>query len=314
MKNRIYIIILAVLSMSFLNVQAQENTLKEKWPALNGHKFLSSNMLRSSFITTHLQADIGLGSTSALKINGIMIDEHEILSFEGKIMFFDMKVRYQQRFTPWLALYMSYKMSGRLGSDMSTILADGVNTLSGTDIGWLIRLKQSDKYKLAASIGLNNITGNFVNVKQYISEVVNGEPYPSVIKKVPAMSVVAGLRTAYAFNSTFGLQFQADYAYGETLERAVSGGYFSGGILGDVDFFPKHDLPLGLALGYTISYSPEIVMSDGGTANMFTGKIAYTGSDDFELGFQYVYYNTKLKSVNSSPFISKAVLNLKFYL
>jgi hypothetical protein len=66
-------------------------------------------------------------------------------------------------------------------------------------------------------------------------------------------------------------------------------------------------------LGYAITSAPEIVMGDGGMSHLISGKIGYTGSDDFELGVQYTYYNVNLKSVDEKPFISKILLILKFY-
>ena len=173
---------------------------------MNGHTFPSSSHLGSSFITTHLQADLGFGLTSTLKIPGIVIDDYEIFSFEGQILFFNTSVQYQQRFTPWLALYFSFGMAGRVGTDISTIMADGVNTLSGGDIGWLIRITRSEKFNLSGTIRVQNLTGNFINVTDYFRDIINNVPDPSVTKKVPAMLVGAGIRGAYAFNPTFGFQ------------------------------------------------------------------------------------------------------------
>ena len=282
-------------------------------PSLNGHSFITSSYLRSSFISTNLDADLGFGMTSKLDIPGIIIGDFEILDFEGSLLFFDINVAYQQRVTSWLAFYATFKVAGRLGTEMSTILAEGVNTLAGGDIGWMIRIKTTEKFNLSGTININNITGSFINVTDYFKEIIDGIPYPTVIKKVPALSVGMGLRGAYAFNPTYGFQFQGGAAYGESLERESTSAYFSGGFLFDVDFNPKHNVPVGLALGYTNSSAPLIVMNNGGVANLFTGKLAYTGSDEFELGLQFTHYNVKINSVDSKPFISKILLSLRFY-
>jgi len=269
--------------------------------------------MRSSFINTSLQADLGFGITSVITVPGIDIGEYNILAFKGQLMFFDVDACYQQRFTPWLAMFMSLKVAGRLGTDMSTIVADGVNTLGGGDIGWLIRIAHTDRLNLSGAVSLTNITGNFINVSEYLEEVINNEPYPSVTKTVPAMFASLGLRGAYAFNPSYGLQANLAYGYGESLERGSSQGYFAIGVLGDLDFNPRRQVPIGLALGYTLSSAPTIVMSDGGPANLFLGKIAYTGSDDFDLGLQFTYYNITLRRVDDRPYVSKIMLNLKFY-
>jgi len=313
MKKLLYPIVIFLLSIT--TGFSQNDTINpiRKIPSLNGHIFQTSSNLRSSFIATSLQAKMGAGITSKLKIPGIMIGDNEIFAFEGQILFVDLGVQYQQKFNSWLAFYATFNMAGRLGTDMSTIVADGVNTITGGEIGWLFRIKQTKKLNLSGTASIFNLTGNFINVSQYFQEIIDGNPYPSVVKKVPAMSAALGLRGAYAFNPTFGLQMQFDYAYGESFNRGKTKGYFSGGIIGDIDFNPKYNVPIGFGIGYTISSAPEVVMNEGGASNLFLAKIGYTGARDFDIGIQYTYYDVEIKSIDDTPFISKVLLLLKFY-
>lgn len=313
MRKLIYLFIIFSVCSNTVNAQSDESQDAGERPSLNGHMFPSTNYLRSSFVVTSLQVDMGVGITSTLLLPGIMIGENEILSFEGKILFADVDVQYQQHFTPWLSLFLSFRLAGRLGTSMSTILLDGLNTISGFDIGWLIRIWESDKLNLAGTIKLSTATGNFINVAEYFEEIINNEPYPSVIKRITGLTAGLGLRGAYAFNRTYGIQFNMDYAYGESFERVVSKGYYIAGILGDMDFKPKHKVPIGLALGYTISTSPAYVIQDGGISNIIIGKIGYTGSEDFDLGLQFNYRNIYLSSVDDKPFIKTILLNLRYY-
>jgi hypothetical protein len=313
MKKLFYTILILFIIIYSGFSQSASDTLDKKIPTLNGHTFPTAAHFQNSFITTSLQADIGFGNTSALRIAGLQIGEHELFAFEGKLLFVSLNVKYKQRFNKWLALYFSFSMAGRLGTDMSMILADGVNTISGGEIGWLIRIMQSKKFNLSTNVYIQNMSGNFINVSKYFEDVINDVPNPRVMRKVPSMSVGLGVQGAYAFNQTFGLQFFTDFAYGESFERVGSEAYYSLGILGDVDFNPKQNVPIGLGLGYTLSSAPDIIMDDGGMANIISGKLGYTGSDEFELGLQYTYYKLKLKSVDQNPSISTILLVLKFY-
>ncbi len=313
MKKLIYIIIITLICFDTGNAQSVPSSDETKLPKLGGHPFPSMGQFQGSFINTSLQANLGFGITSPVRIAGLVIDDHEIFSFEGQILFFSMNVKYQQRFNKWLALYISLKMAGRLGTDMSTILADGINTISGGDIGWLIRIMQGRKFNLAGTVNIQNLTGNFINVSEYFEEIINDNPNPTVVKKVPSLSIGLGLHGAYAFNSSFGLQFHANYAMGESFQRKESEGFYSFGIMGDIDFMPKQNVPVGLALGYTLTSAPEIVMSDGGIANLFSGKIGYTGSSEFELGLQYTFYKLNLKSIDKKTTVNTIMLLLKFY-
>ena len=314
MKKIICAILILLVCVSDGYAQSDSITAQRKIPTLNGHAFPSVGYFRNPFVSTNLQANIGFGSTSPLVIPGIQInDEIDILTFEGQLIFIDINLQYQQRFTPWLAMFITTKLATRVGSDMSTIIADGINTISGGEIGWLVRIVERDKFYLSGSIGLNNLRGRFINVTDYLKEIIDNDPFPSLTKSVPAMQVGIGLRGAYAFNSMFGLQFEANYSYGEAFQRNESNGYYAIGIVGDVDFKPKQNVPIGLALGYSRTTAPEIVMSEEGLSNLLFAKIGYTGSDDFDLGLQFTYYNIDVASLKDDPYISKVVLALKFY-
>ena len=313
MKKLIYIIIITLMFLDTGNAQSVETTIEKKVPTLDGHTFPSTGFIRNSFVNTSLNANIGFGLTSPVRIAGLVIDDYELFSFEGQILFLDIRVQYQQRFNEWLALFMSFHMAGRIGTDMSTILVDGVNTLVGGNIGWLIRLRQTRKFNLSTRVYIQNLTGNIINVSQYFEELINNDPNPTVLKKVPAMVIGAGIQGAYAFNSTFGMQFHAEGTYGESFQRGTSKAFYSFGILGDVDFMSKHKVPVGLALGYTLSSESEIVLQDGGFINMFSGRVGYTGSNDFELGLQFTYNKVHVDSVDQSISMTTLMLILKFY-
>jgi len=313
MKKLIFIPVFVLLSFAAVVAQQEIRTTETKLPTLNGHTFPTIAFVRTSFVSTNLLTTVGVGSTTVLRIPGFDIEGHEIPPFEGNILFLNMRIKYQQQFTPWLAMYFSLNVAGRLGTDLTTILADGVNTMSGGDIGWLVRILNKDKFNLSGTINVKNLNGNFINVSQFIEDLINDVPNASITKKIPAMSIGPGIQGAYAFNPTFGLQFYGEYAYGESFERDVSKGYFLAGIAGDVDFKLKQRDPLGLALGYTITSAPEIVMNDADYANLLMAKLGYTGSRDYELGVQYAYYNVKITEDLGKTDVSSFMLILKFY-
>jgi len=308
-------LLLSILLICFSTGRAQSTITDSdsKVPSLYGHAFPSLAHFRSSFVSTSLQANLGFGITSPIKIGGIQIDEHEILAFEGQILFLSLDVQYQQRFNSWLALYFSFAMVGRVGTDMSTILADGVNTITGGNIGWLIKIYQNKKFNLSGSAHIANLTGNFINVSEYFEEIINDVPDPSVTKKVPSMSAGIGIQGAYAFSPTFGGQFHTSYAIGESFNREGSDGYYSVGLMGDADLNPKFNTPIGFALGYTLTSAPEILMTESGATQLIIGKLGYTGSKEFELGLQYSNYRLKLQSVDKKASISTFTLVLKLY-
>ncbi len=313
MKKVLYILLLSFLHSSILFGQNEDVIPIKKVPNLNGHVFPSFGQFKSSFINTNLGVVIGVGKTSELQLPGLTIGETELFSFKGEILFADVNINYKQRFTPRLSLYISLHVAGRIGTDISTMLVDGVNSISGGEIGWLINIIKKEKFNLSSSIDVSKSTGNFINVSEYLEELLNNNPYPSIYKKTPAMGVGIGLQGAYAFSPTFGAQFHSEFTYGESFVRNKTRTYFTMGIAGDCDFNPKYNVPINFGFGYNISSSPEVVLHDGGVSNLFFGKITYSGSTDFELGAQFSYYDVEIKSSVSKPYVSKIVLVLQFY-
>lgn len=312
MKKVYFIICLAFFATGLFG-QDKDDNIDSKREILNDHIFQSLSYFRTSFTSTHLAANIGFGSTPALKIGSIAIDSIHLFEFEGQVVFVDIAVRYQQRFTPWLAMYLQGNMAGRLGTDMSTILADGVNTITGFKIGWLIGFYQSKKLNLSANVHVSSASANFMNVSQYFEDLINNVPNASVSQTVPAMVIDAGIMGAYAINPTWGLQFFGDIAYGESFERGRSQSYYNLGIEGEVDFNPNYKVPIGLALGYVATNNPESVSDNSGFSNIFIGKIGYTGSKEFELGLQFSYFDVNLRSVDNQVYVFKTMLMLKFF-
>jgi len=302
-----------ILFVSGLTGQTEEKSLATKRETLNGHTFQQLSYFNTSFISTHLAANIGFGSTPALKIGTINIDTLKVFEFEGKVVFVDVTVRYQQRFTPWLAMYLEGNMAGRLGSDLSTILADGVNTITGFQIGWLIRVYHSRKLNLAANVHVASAAANFMNVSKYFEDLINNVPNPSVSSTVPAMAIDVGINGGWAISPTWGIQFFGDMAFGESFQRERTQAYYNLGIEGEVDFNPNYKVPIGLALGFVATNNPESVSDNSGFSNIFIGKIGYSGSKEFELGIQFSYFDVSLKSVDSKPYVSKIMLMLKFF-
>jgi len=313
MKKLLTIFIALLFCFNTSYSQTTHTDPESKVPNLGGHAFPSLSHFRSSFVSTSLQANIGFGITSPIVINGITIGDHELLSFEGKLLFMSAEVQYQQRFNQWLALFISFNMAGRMGTDMSTILADGVSTIAGGDIGWLIRIYQNKRFNLSGSLKISNVTGNFINVSEYVEDLINDVPDPAITRKIPSMSAGIGIHGAYAISPVFGLQVNANYAVGESFDREGSKGYYSGGLMADADFMPSYNVPVGLALGYSLTSAPDIFSTEGGISHIFNGKLGYTGSSEYELGLQCSYYNLKLNSTDQSTGVTTITLVLKLY-
>ena len=307
------LIIWLFLGLSFTGYSQQSSETLFKKNRLNGHVFLDYSRFNNPFIATSLRINVGTGSTSTITIPPMEINGILTPAINGTIMFTEGEMTYQQRFTPWLSLNIRTMLIGRFGADAFSLLFDGVNTISGGSIGWRIRMIQSKKLILSSGIFVENLSGSFINLKQFVNDIIDGDPNASIIKNTPALTGGFNIEGAYAFNETWGIMAETQIAYGETFIRSSEKITSRTSILGEADFYPKHKLPLGLGLGYMLSSTPETSMEGGDYLSMGLLKIAYTGSPDFDLGMEYLTYKMKLSEKIKNPFVIQLLLSFKFY-
>ena len=313
---RRFFIILSVFLGVYGNVIAQNDTTKIvlKKSMLNGHIFNSINTSKSAFINTYLNTELGIGNTGNLALPGINVGDYEIFSFTGSVSFFTTNIDYRQKINDWLALRLAYSVGGRIGSNMSTILVDGLNTFSGGSVGWDFRLVQKQKFQMAGSVFVKNIDGSFIDIAGYVHDIINDIPFAEAVKNISVLTAGMGVQGAYAFNKTYGLQFGGDFSYGESFVRNEKSLFSSFNISGDMDLMPKKRIPLGFAVGYEISSNPEDTYLEFIYTNIYSGKIAYTGSSDFDLGIQFITHKVKLSdAIEKDPMLVKTQLDFKFY-
>ena len=280
---------------------------------LNGHAFLDYARFDSPFIATNLKISVGTGRTSVITIPSMEINGFTTPAINGSIMFAEASLSYQQRFTPWLSLNFHTVTIGRFGTDAFSLLFDGVNTIYGGSIGWQIRMFQSTKLILSSTIFVENYSGSFINVRQFVNDIIDSVPDASIIKNIPALTGGINVKGAYAFNETFAMQAEMQLDYGETYVREKERFTFKTSVLGEADFYPKHHLPLGIGLGYSLFSTQETSMENGDYISLGIFKMAYTGSPDYDLGLEYMTYKLKLNKQIKNPFVSLFVFSFRFY-
>lgn len=280
---------------------------------LNGHVFLDYSQSNNAFINTNLMINVGVGSTSTITIPATEINGITTPEINGTIMFAETGINYQQRFTPWLSLNVNAIMVGRFGINAFSLLFDGVNTISGGSIGWRIRMVHAKKFTLTTGVFVKNLSGNFINIQQFVNDVIDGDPNASIVKNTPAMAAGINFEGAYAFNETWGLQAATQWTYGETFARGRESFTSKTSVLGEADFFPKYNLPLGIGAGYMFTSAPELSMEGNNYLSLGIVKFAYTASADFDLGVELLTYKMKLSEKIKNPLVTQLMLSFKFY-
>ncbi len=296
---------------------AQEDTLcpSSRKPVLNGHPFhFGDGVEQSPFTVSYLAGSIGIGNTGTMTLPGIVVGEEEILSFTGELTFFNASLDFRQRVNDWLAFFISYQLMGRVGTDVPTLLVDGLNSLSGGEIGWLVRFCHRDRFILSGTLNLQNMSGSFFDIVGYINDLLDSVPNPKASDRVPVMNGGVGLKAAWSPNASVGFLADADLLYGESFVRGANDFYLSFGLMADIDLMPEYHVPLGFNLGYTFSSMPEHTLMEFDHTNILGLRFEYTGSGDYDVGLQFSFYRYELDNIEvRRPWVKNTALNFRLY-
>lgn len=284
-------------------------------PNLFGHNFSITSQTKSPFTGTYLQMNMGIGQTVGLDLPQIQIDSNIIVTGRvGSITLTDLKIEYQAKLNNWLAFWLNYEIYGRLGTQPRTIFSQGINISTGYEFGWLFKLYEDKRSLLSGSISATNTSYTILNLSSFIKKVIeNGglTPDNKIVQTIPSLSVVAGLRYAYAFNKSFGLIALLEGGSGESLNKTDGDKFIlNGGATFDYDLLPASNVPIGFSLGYyqnTFSILSEEKIS---TPQNIIAQISYTGKPDLNLGIEFFYAWAKSSFTTS---ISNYEKTLQFY-
>ncbi len=302
---------------SALSMTAQTDTVvcSVRKPVLKGHSYhFGEKVGESPFLNSYLAGSIGLGNTGTMNIPGIIVGEQEILSFLGELTFFNAYLDYRQRVNDWLALFVTYQLVGRVGTDVPSILVDGLNSLSGGSIGWLFRVYHTDRFLLTGSLSLQNMSGSFFDIVGYINDLLDSVPDPQASQRIPVMNGGLGWKAAWTLNESVGFLTDGDIFYGESFVRGARDIYFSFGIAVDIDLKPEYNVPLGFNMGYTFSSLPQNTLMEFDHTNILSLRFVYTGSNDYDLGLQFSFYRYELDNIEvRRPWVRNTALNFRMY-
>lgn len=295
------------------NLFSQTENSNTRVPTLNNHTFVPISMILGPFIDSHFQTYTGIGNSLNFNSPIYDLEGEPILGLTGEILFADLAVNYQQRITPWVAFKIKYSYAARLGTNVQTIWSQGFNTISSLDIGWHIKIYESEKTYLSTIIELQNASGKFVDIRNYIKDLILGNPHPSMTKDVPLLTGGIGFRFAWGVSPVIGIRGIAQSNWGEDYERTTYKLYHTFGTSFDLNFNRRYNIPVGLVFAYTLTSQPDIVYSDSGYANIFTWKLAYTGARDFSIGLESSLLTVPLPELENTPTVNTTALVAKYY-
>jgi hypothetical protein len=261
---------------------------------------------------TFVRNSVGIGQARDFELPVLEIGGDEFVALSGDILFANLDFEYQQAVKEWIAARARVRVTARLGSEVSSLLASGVAASTGFELGWLIKLVRSDRAMLSANIDLSNNTSTIINILQFVDDIVEGET-PQLISTTPSVRGGGGLRFAYGVSELCGLTFFGSGGYGESIDRRAENEFFLRvGGLANFDLLPGTNVPLGLSLGYVFDTFPEGGEDVASNDNTGTLRIEYTGRNDLGLGLVLTVERLNTRSVGSITVVSTSI-DLRYF-
>lgn len=306
--NRLFptsLLVAATLALSATAGLAQEAGDGEwKAPHKNGHTFSPIGGVPDAFVRSFIRNNVGMSQTYDVDIPLGIVGDDTLFASRGSLVFASLGLEYQQTIKDWIAFRAKFRVNGRLGSGTSALLATGISATTGFELGWLMRLMETDKGYMSLSFDVKNNSFTTINLAEFIRDIVDGED-AELVKGTPSMRAGVGLRYSHAFSPLVGLVSFFETGYGESVDRVSDDEWFTkfGATVG-FDLAAVGWTPIGLAVGYTQDSFPEGGADITDVVRSFLFRVGYTGRKDLALGLNASYstfptdqLDTKIKSV-----------------
>ena len=279
--NRLLSLILVLLLTASPGI-AQE----AKIPGLGGHIFVPTEFAPSPFINTFFTTSLGAGSSIQRDFPIVDLGNGELVGLDGQIIFIGLGFQYKQHLKDWIAFEAKANVSGRVGSDLLSLISQGFSTVNALDLGWLVKIYKSDRFMISGTAGVSSASGNFINLASFVEDIIDGDTTAQLSRKVNITNGGLGYRLAWSMSKLLGFSSSGSLFYGETFEGGRL--YYLSRITASLDanLQSAYDVPLGFVYNIDFNGLPEFVYVNDRTAVVHSFKFAYMGSGDFSLGLE----------------------------
>ena len=258
---------------------AQERT--QTRPRVGPHTFVPLTLSTDPFVSTAFQLSLGYSSSVWTRIlrYPARLDSVEV---DASVLYMRGGLGFQYAPVEWACLRGEFNGLTRFGSDAVSILQRGISASSGTRLGWLFRLAETDRSYVSTYAGLFNSSVTSIDMRRAVADSsAAGVPDSLVANSNPLGGVVA-LSYARAFDSFVGAVGWAEFSYGDAI---VPGEASNGAmkILLSLDLGARWGIPIGIGAQYGFTTAPVTLEDPDGLAHGFELRASYTGRPDFSL-------------------------------
>ncbi len=314
------ILLLGILAMPV--ARSQENPPPDsvvvfRPGVIGGHEFIPTSFIEDPFVRTFMHTGLGFGSTINRITPPVVVHGQTLGERKADLMFALLMMEYQYAVRPWLAVRGRLDISGRMSTETTTLIAQGVTVLYGFDLGWIFKLAETDRYFFSGSLGLRNISTTDVYVQRFIDGILeNGAILPTnrLVETTPSMRASSGLAGAYVLSRLVGITASGTVDYGESLDRSEPDRwYYSLQAAFDINMHSQNGVPVGFVIGGKTGSAPDAQGADDRTAQTIFGRIAYTGAEQFALGLDIGYQFIPIRTLPKKQNFLSATVDMRMY-
>jgi hypothetical protein len=267
--------------------------------------------VRNPFISSFIKVAVGAAQTERIDFGVLELNGKEVYTFDGTVLFSDVDIEFQHKIKDWLGVYFRYRSAARFGIQISSLYLEGLITVSGYDLGWILKVSEGKKHFLSSHFQLSDYKTNFLYLDRFIGNVIR-DSISSISENIPALFGEAGFHLALAPNDLLGLCFEGDIGFGESFNRNNSKIFARLGVSADIDFDTRTRIPLGVCLKSSISSFPSYDQLEDKFTNVTGLKLAYTGSSEYIIGVETAWGILPIKSRAAK--VNAILINLQFHL
>lgn len=298
-------------------VQGAETRATIQGPRLGDHLFSPIATTTLPFIRTMTTLNVGAGISSGLDLPLFKIGGQPVYASVGELAVVGFSARHEQAIKPWLSVYLEAQLLGRLGTSVTSLLGQGVNTVTGFDLGWKIRIHEDQRWSVITGLELQNGSYTTIDIQRWAEGVIDSGKVTSdnqLFDTKPALNVAWMVSAAHTFNRAMGLYATLTAGVEEPKVRNGEYALLLDALLAfSVDWNAIVELPVGTTLGVEYRENPTIADSEDGSYKNVYLRIGYTGDDAFGLGVQASYQYAPVASASGPVQFFGGTLDMRFY-
>ncbi|MEM9329335.1 MAG: hypothetical protein AAGA85_26985, partial [Bacteroidota bacterium] len=257
---------------------------QSKLPSSADHTFVPQDAIKNPQPVSFFSMLVGLDQSDDINFLSADLPVVGPLRLSGEVLFADIGVKASIKLKDWVAFRLNYNVAVRVGTDVQSLLVQGINSITTYESLWQIRFLHLPRVSLAGTFGFNRIDADIVDVAGYVASIVDGVPDPSVNRKIRSLTGEVGLLGSYAINSVMGVLIETDMEIGDHVGVETPRLFWSAKASIDANFNERYNFPLGAAVTVGSTTLPEFVVPARRQAIVSSVRLAYMGSPVFNLG------------------------------